>query len=120
MEWKYINRQKNDEGETLTYDPVTGIYTYEPSGTYGQSDYTVRKRDDDTYDVYVESDSDKNHSHDHTDKNGDLLDNYHDYLASLLTNKEIEFTPFSDNQECINAVNNLLQNKAKIKTLFKK
>ena len=49
------------------------------SGTYGQSDYTVRDRGDGTSDVYVASDSDKGHSHDHIDnETGDLLDSYHD------------------------------------------
>ena len=56
-----------------------GNYEYEKSGTYGQSNYTVRERMDETYDVYVESDSEKGHSHDRIDKDGNLLNNYHDF-----------------------------------------
>lgn len=50
------------------------------NGTYGQNDYTVRERSDGTYDVYTTSDSDRGHSHDRIDSDGNLIDSYHDYI----------------------------------------
>lgn len=73
---------KESDSEKLSEEGADGNYTYEKSGTYGQSDYTVRERDDGTYDVYVKSDSEKGHSHDHIDADGNLLDRYHDCLLS--------------------------------------
>lgn len=73
---------KESKDEKLS-EGKDGNYTYNKSGTYGQSDYTVRERKDGTYDVYVKSDSEKGHSHDHIDSKGNLLDRYHDYLLSL-------------------------------------
>ena len=55
-----------------------------PNGTYGQSDYTVRERQDGTYDVYIKN-GDGDHSHDLIDKDGNLLDSYHDYLIEKLS-----------------------------------
>lgn len=73
-----------DNGEKLSEADRYRNYTYDKSGTYGQSDFTVRKRDnDDTSDLYVYSDSGKLHSHDHIDKDGNLLDRYHDCLLSM-------------------------------------
>lgn len=72
-------RESKDENITEEED---GTYSYDKSGTYGQSDYTVRKRDDDTYDVYVESDSERGHSHDHIDSDGNLIESYHDCMLS--------------------------------------
>lgn len=74
---------KESSKEELSSEGKDGNYTYSESGTYGQSDYTVREREDGTFDVYVKSDSDKGHSHDHIDSNGNLLDSYHDCLLSL-------------------------------------
>lgn len=74
---------RESESETLSNEGKDGNYTYDKSGTYGQSDYTVRERNDGTYDVYVKSDSSKGHSHDRIDSNGNLLNNYHDCLLSV-------------------------------------
>ena len=57
-------RESKDEELVEEYD---GNYKYNKSGTYGQSDYTVREREDGTSDVYIKSDSDRGHSHDHID-----------------------------------------------------
>lgn len=70
---------RESESESLSGPGNDGNYEY-PSGTYGQGDYTVRERGDGTSDVYVASDSPKGHSHDRIDSNGNLLDNYHDYI----------------------------------------
>ncbi len=79
---------RESETENLSEEGPDGNYTYDESGTYGQSDYTVREREDGTYDVYVESDSDRDHSHDHIDAEGNLLDQYHDYLQYLYSIRE--------------------------------
>ncbi len=81
--------KEGKRGETLSDADRFGNYTYKESGTYGQSDFTVRKRDnDDTSDLYVYSDSGKLHSHDHIDKDGNLLDKYHDCLLSMYQLRE--------------------------------
>ena len=74
--------RESDEGDTLHYDKSTGNEVYDNSGTYGQDDFTVRERKSQkgTWALYVESDSDDNHSHDVIDKDGNLVDTYHDYL----------------------------------------
>ena len=74
---------KESKEEDAPKEGKDGNYTYDKSGTYGQSDYTVRERGDGTYDVYIESDSEKEHSHDRIDADGNLLDQYHDYLQYL-------------------------------------
>ena len=48
----------NDELE----EEKDGNYKYKNSGTYGQTEYTVRERSDGTKDVYIVSDSGKCHS----------------------------------------------------------
>lgn len=81
--------KEGKRGETLSDADEFGNYTYVESGTYGQSDFTVRKRDNDnTFDVYIESDTPKLHSHDHIDADGNLLDDYHDCLLSLYQLRE--------------------------------
>lgn len=72
--------RENEEGDILSETGYDGNRTYENSGTYGQNDYTVRERADGTFDIYVTSESDKGHSHDHIDSEGNILDHYHDYL----------------------------------------
>lgn len=74
---------KESNKEELSKEGKDGNYTYKKSGTYGQSDYTVRERKDGSYDVYIKSDSEKGHSHDHIDSKGNILDKYHDCLLSL-------------------------------------
>ena len=84
MGWKAsIFNARESESENLSEEGPDGNYTYDKSGTYGHSDYTVRERGDGTYDVYIESDSEKEHSHDRIDADGNLLDQYHDYLQYL-------------------------------------
>ncbi len=108
-----LNAKESDKGEKISYNTNTGIYTYDTSGTYGQEDYTVRERKDGTSDVYVKSDSDKYHSHDHIDKDGNLLESYHDYLLSLLSDDEINFEIFETNEQCVDEISHLLKNKPK-------
>ena len=74
---------RESESETLSNEGNDGNYTYDVSGTYGQPDYTVRERNDGTYDVYVKLDSSKWHSHDRVDSDENLLDKYHDCLLSI-------------------------------------
>lgn len=77
-------RESNDENEELVEDP-DGNYRYTQSGTYGQSDFTVRERETDDedekkiYDVYIESDSEKEHSHSVIDEDGNILETYHEF-----------------------------------------
>lgn len=59
------------------------IIIYNKFGTYDQSNYTVRERWYETYDVYVKSDLEIGHSHDRIDSDGNLLDKYHDCLLSV-------------------------------------
>lgn len=70
---------RESKTEEISGQGPDGNYEY-PSGTYGQKEYTVRERSDGTSDLYVVSDSEKGHSHDHIDAEGNLLDSYHDYL----------------------------------------
>ena len=66
---------------------------YISGNTYGQSNFTVRVRDDGKSDVYVKSDSSKGHSHDVIDEKGNLEESKHDYVwnkLSKLSNYEIQ------------------------------
>lgn len=74
---------RESKTETLSEEKPDGTREY-PSGTYGQSDYTVRERSDGTSDVYCKSDSPSGHSHDHIDANGNLIESYHDYVLHTL------------------------------------
>lgn len=78
------------EDEELSKEGSDGNYTYDKSGTYGQSDFTVREREDGTSDVYVKSDSERGHSHDHIDSDGNLLDHYHDMIFRKIANLSYE------------------------------
>ena len=79
-----IETAREAEDQELSETQSDGNREYE-NGTYGQSDYTVRERDDGSglYDVYIESDSEKGHSHDVIDADGNLIASYHDYLLYL-------------------------------------
>ncbi len=72
---------RESSSETLKEDS-DGNYIYEESGTYGQSEYTVRKRNDGKSDVYIVSDSEKGHSHQVIDEDGNLIETYHDYIIN--------------------------------------
>jgi len=109
--------KESSNGETPK-EGKDGNYTYDKFGTYGQSDYTVRERKDGTYDVYVKSDSESGHSHDHIDKDGNLLDNYHDSMINRFFNiseEELNNTINLSNEQCIIEIQKDLKVKAKIK-----
>lgn len=117
-----ISTANESNGGNLSEPGSDGNRQYN-SGTYGQDDYTVRERSDGTYDVYIKSDSSKGHSHDRVDKDGNLLDNYHDYLLSrlsTLTDEELEYISFASNNECINEIVNILKHTSVEKVLAKK
>ena len=78
----------NDELE----EEKDGNYKYKKSGTYGQTEYTVRERPDGTSDVYIVSDSGKCHSHTLIDKDGNIIETYHEYLdfySEIMTESNI-------------------------------
>ena len=79
-----IFSSKESENQQISGPGYDGNYSY-PNGTYGQSDYTVRERNDGSgySDVYCKSDSSRGHSHDVIDKYGNIIDSYHDYLIYL-------------------------------------
>lgn len=79
-----IFEARESKDEELSDEGPDGNYTYDKSGTYGQSDFTVREREDGTSDVQISSDSDKGHSHDHIDAEGNLLEHYHDLICRKL------------------------------------
>lgn len=109
---------KESKKESAPKEGKDGNYTYGESGTYGQSDYTVRKRKDGTFDVYVESDSKSGHSHDHIDKNGNLLDNYHDSMISRfceISEEELSNITYLSNEQCIIEIEKDLKAKTKIR-----
>lgn len=117
-----IESARESKSENLSSPGSDGNREYD-SGTYGQKDYTVRERTDGSYDVYVKSDSNKHHSHDRVDKDGNLLENYHDYLLSrlsILTNDELEYVLFASNNDCVKEVINLLKQSSTEKVLCKK
>ena len=118
MRWNAsIFDAKESKEEEAPKEEKDGNYVYGKSGTYGQSDYTVRERKDGTYDVYVESDSEKGHSHDRIDKDGNLLDNYHDCLMNRLFafSEELSDIEYVSNDECIIIVEKDLKAKTKIR-----
>ncbi len=109
---------KESKEEGAPEEGKDGNYTYSKSGTYGQSDYTVRERKDGTYDAYVESDSESGHSHDHIDKYGNLLDNYHDSIINRLyriSEEELSNITYLSNEQCIIEIKKDLKAKTKIK-----
>lgn len=112
MPWNgSIHTARESRSDSLREGP-DGNFEYQNSGTYGQSDYTVRERKDGNYDVYIKSDSKKEHSHDVIDKDGNLLDHYHDTLISLLsslTYEELETISYSTNEQCITAIQKVLK-----------
>lgn len=108
---------KESKEEDAPKEGKDGNYTYDKSETYGQSDYTVRERQDGTFDVYVKSDSERGHSHDHIDKDGNLLDNYHDCLMNRMFafSEELSDIEYVSNDECIIIVEKDLKAKTKIR-----
>lgn len=68
-------KRKNDKKFEKVWN-----YKYKNSGTYGQTEYTVRERSDGTKDMYIVSDSGKSHSHTLIDKDGNVIETYHEYL----------------------------------------
>lgn len=89
MSWWDGNIDKAKEGKNgeKPTEGKDGNRSY-GNGTYGQSDYTVRERNDGSglSDVYIKSDSGKGHSHDVIDRNGNIVDRYHDFLLNELSN----------------------------------
>lgn len=109
---------KESKEEDAPKEGKDGNYTYDKSGTYGQSDYTVRERQDGTFDVYVKSDSEQGHSHDHIDKDGNLLDNYHDIMVNRLfaiSEEELSDVAYLSNVQCIMEVEKDLKAKTKVR-----
>ena len=84
-----IHSAREGKGGDSPKDSAFGTKEYK-NGTYGQKDYTVRERSDGTADVYIKSDSNKGHSHDHIDSNGNLIQSYHDYLLDNLSKKQLK------------------------------
>ena len=90
---------------------------YYKNGTYGQNDFTVRPREDGRFDVYIESDSKKRHSHDEIDKNGNITGKYHDYLydaLSMFTREELEAIMTLTNNELVAQISCELMSNALI------
>lgn len=83
-----IREARESDYDQLSEERPDGTREYS-NGTYGQSDYTVRPRRDGYFNVYVRSDSDKEHSHDVVDKDGNFIDRYHDYLLDILPKEEL-------------------------------
>ena len=72
---KFFFKRKNDKKFEKVWN-----YKYKNSGTYGQTEYTVRERSDGTKDMYIVSDPGKSHSHILIDKDGNVIETYHEYL----------------------------------------
>lgn len=68
-------KRKNDKKFEKVWN-----YKYKNSGTYGQTEYTVRERSDGTKDMYIVSDSGKCHSHIIINEDGNVIETYHEYL----------------------------------------
>ncbi len=84
-----IESAYENKNESLSDPGYDGNKTYE-SGTYGQKDYTVRERSDGNYDVYIKSDSESGHSHDLIDSDGNIIENYHDYIFPKIQDELIK------------------------------
>ena len=111
-----INTARESQDEELSEPGYDGNQEYSESGTYGQPDYTVREREDGTFDVYIASDSERGHSHDHVDSDGNILDHYHDYInliLSNLTSEQLDYISSKTTNECVKIVVEELQNSKK-------
>lgn len=94
-----IRTARESKYDQLSEEGPDGNREYS-NGTYGQSDYTVRSNDDGYFDVYIRSDSEKEHSHDAIDKDGNFVANYHDYLLDVLSKEELIFLSKQLKDEC--------------------
>ena len=85
-----IETARESTTQELSSPGYDGNREYE-NGTYGQDDYTVRERSDESglSDVYVLSDSEQGHSHDVIDSNGNIVESYHDYLNFIINEFEL-------------------------------
>lgn len=95
--------------ETLSGIGTDGNRTYEPSGTYGQSDFTVRSRGNGLSDVYTKSDSNKGHTHDVVDSHGNIVARYHDYLIGVFSIEELSAIATMTKEDCKTQVKKILK-----------
>lgn len=91
-----------------------------PNGTYGQNEYTVRSIGGGKSAVFIESDSDRNHSHDVIDDDGNIVERYHDFIMRNENMMNFEQLFYATEEECLEAATEILQQSSKSKTLNKK
>lgn len=99
--------------DNLSEPGADGNRTYDISGTYGQSDYTVRQRNDGTSDVYTSNpDSPRLHTHDQIDRYGNILNNFHDYLVDnieMFSEFELNHIVSISSKKLLMEISNLLR-----------
>lgn len=88
-----------------------------PNGTYGQNEYTVREIGGGKLAVFIKSDSDRKHSHDVIDEEGNLIESYHDFV---IMNLYYEPMLYGTEEECIEAAARVLQQSSDKKILTKR
>ena len=88
-----------------------------PNGTYGQNEYTVRSIGGGRSAVFIESDSDRNHSHDVIDEDGNIVERYHDFI---MMNLNYEQMLYATEEECLETATEVLQQSSGEKTLTKR
>jgi len=88
-----------------------------PNGTYGQNEYTVRSIGGGRSAVFIESDSDRNHSHDVIDEDGNIVARYHDYVMMNLNYEQILY---ATEEECLETATEVLEQSSGAKTLTKR
>ena len=88
-----------------------------PNGTYGQNEYTVRSIGGGRSAVFIESDSDRNHSHDVIDEDGNIVERYHDFI---MMNLNYEQMLYPTEEECLETATEVLQQSSGAKTLTKR
>lgn len=104
-----IETARENKREQLSEVGSDGNRTYSPSGTYGQSDFTVRSRGNGLSDVFIKSDSDKEHSHDVVDSHGNIVARYHDYLIGVFSLEELSAIATMTKEECHSHIKQMLK-----------
>ena len=84
-----------------------------PNGTYGQNEYTVRSIGGGRSAVFIESDSDRNHSHDVIDEDGNIVERYHDFNMTYLDKVDFSQISFYSDEECLEQAEKILMSKPK-------
>ena len=91
-----------------------------PNGTYGQNEYTVRPLGNGKYAVFIESSSNRLHTHYEIDDDGNITNKYHDFIIKNSNMINFEQLSNTTEEECLETATEILQQSPKIKILTKR